>query len=74
MLKRYIEKNIFRQVYLCQQLYQKKRISIQLMAERLNACTMTINNDLDLLSDRKLLRLSEQETPVLLLLILSTLC
>lgn len=51
MLKRYIEKNIFRQVYLCQQLYQKKRISIQLMAERLNACTVTINNDLDLLKE-----------------------
>lgn len=51
MLKRYIEKNIFRQVYLCQQLYQKKRISIQLMAERLHACTVTINNDLDLLKE-----------------------
>lgn len=51
MLERYIEKNIFRRVYLCQQLYQKKRISIQTMAEQLNACTITINNDLDLLKD-----------------------
>lgn len=47
MLERYIEKNIFRQVYLCQQLYQKKEITLQAMAERLNVCTPTITNDLE---------------------------
>lgn len=29
MLERYIEKNIFRQVYLCQQLYQKKEVFLK---------------------------------------------
>lgn len=51
MLERYIEKNIFRQAYLCQQLYQKKEITLQTMAERLNVCTITINNDLDVLKE-----------------------
>lgn len=51
MLERYIEKNIFRQVYLCQQLYQKKEVSLQVMAERLNVCTITIDNDLDVLKE-----------------------
>ena len=51
MLERYIEKNIFRQVYLCQQLYQKKEITLQAMAERLNVCTPTITNDLEALKE-----------------------
>ncbi|MBO0454136.1 helix-turn-helix domain-containing protein [Candidatus Enterococcus murrayae] len=51
MLERYIEKNIFRQVYLCQQLYQKKEIDLQTMAERLKVCTITINNDLLVLNE-----------------------
>lgn len=51
MLERYIEKNIFRQVYLCQQLYQKKKIALHTMAERLNVCTITITNDLELLKE-----------------------
>ena len=51
MLERYIEKNIFRQVYLCQQLYQKKEITLQTMGERLNVCTPTISNDLDVLRE-----------------------
>ena len=51
MLERYIEKNIFRQVYLCQQLYQKKEIELQTMAERLNVCTVTITNDLEVLRE-----------------------
>lgn len=51
MLEKYIEKNIFRQIYLCQQLYQKKEITLQDMAERLNVCTITISNDLDLLEE-----------------------
>lgn len=51
MLERYIEKNIFRQVYLCQQLYQKKEIDLQTMAKRLKVCTITINNDLLVLNE-----------------------
>ncbi len=51
MLERYIEKNIFRQVYLCQQLYQKKEVFLKSMAERLDVCSITINNDLDALKE-----------------------
>lgn len=54
MLERYIEKNIFRQVYLCQQLYQKKKIALHTMAERLNVCTITITNDAEIITGRKL--------------------
>ncbi|EOH97587.1 helix-turn-helix domain-containing protein [Enterococcus pallens] len=47
MLEHFIEKNVFRQVYLCEQLYDKKTIQIHEVAEQLEVCPVTVRNDLD---------------------------
>lgn len=47
MLERYIEKNILRQVYLCEQLFEKQAIDIDEVAEQLTVCSVTINHDIE---------------------------
>jgi hypothetical protein len=47
MLERYIEKCVIRQVYLCEQLYEKNSVSIDHVAEQLDVCPATIINDIE---------------------------
>lgn len=47
MLERYIEKCVIRQVYLCEQLYEKESVLIDRLAEQLDVCPATIINDID---------------------------
>lgn len=47
MLERYIEHNILRQVYLCEQLYDFSKIDIDNSAKLLNVSTPTILSDLE---------------------------
>ncbi|MFN6651747.1 DNA-binding protein [Enterococcus gallinarum] len=47
MLERYIEKCVIRQVYLCEQLYEKESMLIDRLAEQLDVCPATIINDID---------------------------
>lgn len=47
MLENYLEKNIFRQVYLCEQLYENRTIHIHELAEQLQVSSITITNDLE---------------------------
>ena len=51
LLENYIEKNIFRQTYICHQLYLKKKISIKETAKTLDSCPTTINNDIEVISE-----------------------
>lgn len=51
MLEHYLEKNIFRQVYLCEQLYDKKTLQIHDAAEQLEVCPVTVRSDLDTIID-----------------------
>ncbi|MBO1305243.1 helix-turn-helix domain-containing protein [Enterococcus sp. 669A] len=47
MLENYLEKNIFRQVYLCEQLYENRTIRLHELAEQLQVSSITIANDLE---------------------------
>lgn len=47
MLEYYLEKNIFRQAYLCEQVYDKKTLQIHEAAEQLDVCPVTVRSDLD---------------------------
>lgn len=51
LLENYIEKNIFRQTFICHQLYLKKKISIKETAKALDSCPTTINNDIEVISE-----------------------
>lgn len=45
MLETYLEKSIFRQVYICEQLHEKGTIQIREIADQLNVCPLTVTND-----------------------------
>ncbi|MGM0213798.1 helix-turn-helix domain-containing protein [Enterococcus sp. AZ109] len=51
MLENYLERNLFRQVYLCEQLYDKKTIQLHEIAEQLEVCPSTVTNDLETIID-----------------------
>lgn len=51
MLETYLEKSIFRQVYICEQLHEKGTIQIREIADQLNVCPLTVTNDLECITD-----------------------
>ncbi|HCC1894656.1 TPA: hypothetical protein M4X53_002255, partial [Enterococcus faecium] len=51
MLENYIERNIFRKVYLCEQLFEFQEIDIEQTAISLRVTTPTILHDLESLAE-----------------------
>ncbi len=51
MLEKYIERNIFRKVYLCEQLFEFQEIDIEQTAISLGVTTPTILHDLESLAE-----------------------
>ena len=52
MFDKYIEKNISRQVYLCERLYEQRQLRVKEAAEKNNVCSTTIHHDLAVLQER----------------------
>lgn len=52
MFDKYIEKNISRQVYLCERLYEQRQLRVKEAAEKNNVCSTTIHHDLAILQER----------------------
>ena len=52
MFDKYIEKNISRQVYLCERLYEKRQLRVKEVAEKNDVCSATIHHDLAVLQER----------------------
>lgn len=46
MLEQFLERNIFRRVYICEQLFDYQKINIKDMGEVLGVCSITIDNDI----------------------------
>lgn len=46
MIEAYLEKNILRQVFLCGQFYNKKKISLDALSKLLQVCKTTLLNDI----------------------------
>ncbi|MBP1046258.1 DNA-binding protein [Enterococcus sp. BWM-S5] len=49
MFEEYIEKNILRQLFLCEQFYTKKELDLALFSELLGVCKTTLLNDINCL-------------------------
>lgn len=49
MFEEYIEKNILRQLFLCEQFYTKKELDLALLSELLGVCKTTLLNDINCL-------------------------